>query len=319
MRNSIDMLLLLVVLLAVWRGWRRGFVVGLLDLLSWIGSLVLALRFYQPVAAWLGPRVGWSEIWDIPAAFILTALGSGTLLSLLGYALVQTIPRKAHRKTGNRVLGTLPGLTNGLISATILSSLLLVLPLTPGLRAAVQESTPANLLAGYAQQAETVLHPIFGDAIARTLNLLTIRPESHESVDLPFSVDDTQSAPDLEAQMLELVNQERIKVGLNPLAPDPELTEVARRHAADMFARGYFAHVTPDGLDPFDRIRAADITFQTAGENLALAPSVSIAHRGLMNSPGHRANILHPDFGRVGIGIVQGGLRGIMVTQLFRD
>ena len=48
-------------------------------------------------------------------------------------------------------------------------------------------------------------------------------------------------------------------------------------------------------------------------------PTLPIAHNGLMNSPGHRANILRPEFGRVGIGIMDGGLRGLMVTQKFRN
>ena len=319
MRNPIDILLLLVVVLAVWRGWRRGFVLGMLDLASWLGSVLLALRYYQPVAEWIGPRVGWNEVWDLPAAFVLTAMAAGMAINLLGYALVQRIPRDTHRRTGNRLLGLLPGAASGLISATILAAVLLALPLSAGLRAAAQGSATANRLAAEAQRAETVLRPIFGDAVAQTLNLLTIRPESNESVDLPYQVEDAQPAPDLEAQLLDLVNQERVAAGLNPVVADPELTEVARRHSQDMFARGYFAHLSPDGQDPFDRISAAGISFLTAGENLALAPTVSIAHRGLMNSPGHRANILNPEFGRLGIGIVRGGMRGLMVTQLFRD
>ena len=119
--------------------------------------------------------------------------------------------------------------------------------------------------------------------------------------------------------MLELVNRERAAAGLAPLAPDPELTEVARAHSTDMFARGYFSHITPEGRSPFDRMNAAGVKYQTAGENLALAPTLPIAHNGLMNSPGHRANILRPEFGRVGIGIMDGGARGLMVTQNFRN
>ena len=119
--------------------------------------------------------------------------------------------------------------------------------------------------------------------------------------------------------MLQLVNTERMAAGLKPLAPDPELTEVARRHSTDMFGRGYFAHDSPEGRDPFDRMRESGVQFVTAGENLALAPTVQVAHTGLMNSPGHRANILHRDFGRVGIGIMDGGIRGLMVSQEFRN
>jgi Uncharacterized protein with SCP/PR1 domains len=86
-----------------------------------------------------------------------------------------------------------------------------------------------------------------------------------------------------------------------------------------MFARGYFAHKSPDGKDPFDRMKQARVSFHAAGENLALAQTVEIAHTNLMNSPGHRANILSPDFGRLGIGILDGGFYGLMISQEFRD
>ena len=62
-----------------------------------------------------------------------------------------------------------------------------------------------------------------------------------------------------------------------------------------------------------------NIKFSAAGENLALAPNVSLAHQGLMNSPGHRANIMSGDFGKVGIGVVDGGIYGEMFVQEFTD
>jgi uncharacterized protein YkwD len=119
--------------------------------------------------------------------------------------------------------------------------------------------------------------------------------------------------------MLEMVNAERAKKRLKPLAADPQLAEVARAHSRDMFARGYFSHVTPEGKDPFDRMRADDVRFLAAGENLALAPTLPGAYQLLMNSPGHRANMLRPQFGRLGIGVLDGGARGLMITQDFRN
>jgi uncharacterized protein YkwD len=206
-----------------------------------------------------------------------------------------------------------------LIIAAIVAALFLAVPFSDGLSERNSNSGLANRLGVYAERLEGQLRPVFGEAIGRTLNLLTIRPDSNERVNLPFKVENSRPRPDLEQRMLGLVNQDRQAQGLQPLAPDPELTEVARRHSADMFARGYFAHETPDGLTPFDRMRAADVRFLIAGENLALAPTVSVAHTGLMNSPGHRANILRPQFGRVGIGIMDGGVRGLMVSQEFRN
>lgn len=318
-RNYVDVLLALLIVLSVVRGWQRGFLRGLLELVGWLGSLALALRFYQPLAQWLGPRAGWPEVWDAPAAFILVVIGAGMLINLLGGTLISRVPERVRRGQSNRLLGIVPGFVNGLISAVIMAALLLALPLPAAVRGAVRDSGAANTLAAQAQRFESLLVPVFDEAIAQTLNTLTVKPESDESVKLPYTVTTAPPVPELEAQMLQLVNQERERAGLSPLAPDPELTEVARQHSADMFARGYFAHVTPEGKTPYDRITAADIGFRTAGENLALAPTLALAHSGLMNSPGHRANILHQDFGRVGIGILDGGLRGLMVTQNFRD
>ncbi len=317
--NLIDILLVIVIVLSLLNGYRRGFVHGVLDLAGWVLSLLAGLRYYHPVANWLGTLDLWSEVWNQPIAFVLVALVTGVLVHLIGYALLRRLPEDAHENQVNRLFGLLPGFANGLITAAILAALLFAIPLNEGLNERTRNSAIANRLAVYAQRLESHLRPVFGDAIARTLNLLTIRPDSNERVTLPFTVEKTRPRPDLEKQMLDLVNQERQAAGLNPLAADPELTEVARRHSADMFARGYFAHDTPEGLTPFDRMRAANVRFLTAGENLALAPALSVAHTGLMNSPGHRANILRREFGRLGIGIMDGGMRGLMVSQEFRN
>ena len=317
--NVIDVLLFILLALSVLNGWHRGFVLGLLDLLRWIGSLLIGLRFYQPVARWLAPHAGWSEAWDMPVAFLLTAAAAGLVIHLAGYALVRRLPKSTHEGGANRLLGTLPGAASGLVAAAIAAAVLLALPLPGWLREQARESAAANHLAVYTEQLESTLTPIFDEAIAQTLNKLIVRPESGESVNLDFTVNDPRPRPELEARMLELVNRERVAAGLSPLEHDPEMLEVARRHSVDMFGRGYFSHNTPEGRSPFDRMRAGGVPFRTAGENLALAPTLTIAHTGLMNSPGHRANILRPEFGRVGIGVMDGGARGLMVTQNFRN
>jgi uncharacterized protein YkwD len=318
--NPIDILLAIVVVLSVLNGYRRGFVHGVLDLAGWVLSVLAGLRYYHPVAEWLGPRIDlWPEVWDQPIAFVLVALFVGVVIQLIGSLLLRRLPEDIHERRVNQIFGVVPGFVNGLIVVAILSALLLAVPLSESLSERTRDSAFVNRLAVYAERLEGQLRPVFAEAIQRSLNLLTIRPDSNERVSLPFKVENTRPRPDLEKQMLDLVNQERVAAGLKPLAADPELTEVARRHSADMFARGYFAHDTPEGLTPFDRMREADVRFSTAGENLALAPTIPVAHTGLMNSPGHRANIMRPEFGRLGIGVMEGGMRGLMVSQEFRN
>mgnify|MGYP003575885971 CR=1 FL=1 len=129
---------------------------------------------------------------------------------------------------------------------------------------------------------------------------------------------DNYSLRDLERQLLNLVNKERRKRGLSLFSADPQVQGVARKHSADMANRDFFSHYNPDGKDPFDRMKSDGLTFRAAAENIAYAQTLEEIHTSLMNSPGHRKNILNPKFGRLGIGIVHCRY-GLMVTELFRD
>jgi uncharacterized membrane protein required for colicin V production len=121
--NLIDILLIVLVLLSVLYGWRRGFLLGLLDLVGWGLVLVAALRYYQPVASWLGPRVDvWSEIWDQPLAFLFVAFVVGVAFQAIGYALLKRLPKGIHDRKANRILGLLPGAVSGLITAALASA-----------------------------------------------------------------------------------------------------------------------------------------------------------------------------------------------------
>ncbi|HEY5883448.1 MAG TPA: CvpA family protein [Pyrinomonadaceae bacterium] len=317
--NLVDIILIIVVLLSAYNGYRRGFIYGLLDLLGWGLVLIAGLRFYQPIAKILSQLNLWSDVWDQPIGFVVIAIVVMLIYQSLALLLLRRMSKDVHEHKSNQVLGILPGLAYGTITSALIAALLLAFPINQTLHAQARESGLANRMAVYAERLEGALHPVFGEAVAETLNLLTVQPESHERVNLPYKVTQMRPRPDLEAGMLDLVNRERRTLGLQPLAPDPELTEVARKHSADMFARGYFAHDTPEGRNPFDRMRENGVRFSTAGENLALAPSLQVAHNGLMNSPGHRRNIMDPKFGRLGIGVMDGGLRGLMFTQNFRD
>jgi uncharacterized protein YkwD len=104
-------------------------------------------------------------------------------------------------------------------------------------------------------------------------------------------------------EVCRLVNKERSANKLKPLVLDMKLSHVAQAHAEDMVNRQYFSHDTPEGLSPFDRMKAAQISYMTAGENIAYwykTPAEVMA--SWMNSSGHRANILNSKYGKIGVG-----------------
>ena len=193
-------------------------------------------------------------------------------------------------------------------------------PLEPGGKRLAAMGRPALLWLDQALGAMTLGHVgalcAEGDALDQGTTGITFPPVRAEEVQIEGPA---------ERRILALLNRARVDAGVRPLEADAELRAVGRAHARDMYLRGYFAHDTPECAageaaagctDPFDRLRAAGIDYRTAGENLALSPNATEAHTSLMESPGHRANILHAEFTRVGIGVYSGPY-GLMVTQEF--
>lgn len=130
-------------------------------------------------------------------------------------------------------------------------------------------------------------------------------------------------APDIESDFIGLVNETRLAAGLPMLDHRAELTLAARYHSLDMAANRFFSHEGPNGRGHDDRIAALDrrLLWRAARENLAQldgrADNVAVLlHESLMNSPGHRANILADNVDHIAVGVVRRG-RSVLVTQLF--
>lgn len=119
-----------------------------------------------------------------------------------------------------------------------------------------------------------------------------------------------------EAYLFEKLNEERAAAGREPLASDPTLVALARRKALDMAVNQYFDHVSPEYGTVFDMLRAEGIAYKWAGENIGRGASAASIHRGLVDSPEHRANLLSAGYTRVGVGAVR--YRGkLYVAQVF--
>ncbi len=138
-------------------------------------------------------------------------------------------------------------------------------------------------------------------------------------------VGDSQFLGQLEEAILQMVNEERAKVGAKALAMETMRRDVARAHSLDMAARNFFDHTNPDGKSPFDRMRSVGISYTTAGENIAyntypVDRAARAAFDGWMNSEGHRKNIQNANYGRTGIGVYRNPGNGrVYLTQVFTN
>lgn len=120
-----------------------------------------------------------------------------------------------------------------------------------------------------------------------------------------------------EKEMIQMVNQERTRRGLNALEVDMDLVKVARVKGQDMVNNHYFSHTSPTYGSPFTMMETFGIKYRAAAENIAQNRSVSLAHSSFMNSSGHKANILNSTYSHVGIAVVDGGPYGKTFVQMF--
>ncbi len=124
-----------------------------------------------------------------------------------------------------------------------------------------------------------------------------------------------------ETELFNDTNAARVQNNEPPLVMNAELSDAARRKAADMFARDYWAHFAPDGTTPWSFIKAAGYDYSYAGENLAKGFTTSQdVVNAWMNSPSHRENLLSPKYKDIGLAVAEGTLQGedtVLVVQMF--
>ncbi len=313
----LDLILVCVFGFYAIEGYSIGFVQAIFDFLSFVLSFLIALTTYSIIAKPLSSYLS-SGFANAIGFFIISVLAQ-VILGVLERFIVKSFFLSNIQGKVNKWLGILPSLASSYVLLSFILTLIVSLPISPFVKHAISQSEIGSALVVNTSGFEGKLNSIFGGAVKEGLNFLTVEPKTDESVSLHFKTTSYSADSQAEKYMLDLVNKERKKAGVPPLVFDDALGKVGRDHDADMFARGYFSHYTPEGLTPFDRMAKANISFTAAGENLALAPNTDVAMQGLMQSPGHRANILASDFHRVGIGVLDGGIYGEMFAQEFTD
>lgn len=319
----IDALLVALLLFSVVRGWFRGLVRETMDLVGLVLGVVLAFRFGGAVGKLIEAMSNVSADTARLAGSLIVLVLTGVLAAILGRVLE---PRM--RWPGLRLIDRAGGATLALAWGAFVSVVLLSLAVILPMPAAVDRQLDSSKIAGYltdpAGGPQAAFRALSGDRVVETLlnldRLLGERRvviEGEESVALtPADPGDLEYDADAATEIFDLLNRARLDAGADPLAWSPALAQVAEGHALEMYLEGYFSHRSPASGMVRDRLEAAGITYVVAGENLALAATVTDVHAGLMDSPGHRENILRPEFSRAGVAVVAGPL-GLMTVEVF--
>ncbi|HCQ5968732.1 TPA: sporulation protein [Clostridioides difficile] len=151
------------------------------------------------------------------------------------------------------------------------------------------------------------------------------KPEDNNNSDSTNKPDDNNNSGSTsenfsayQKEVVDLVNIERAKAGLNPLTLDSSISNVATKKSQDMIDNNYFSHNSPTYGSPFDMLKKFGISYKTAGENIAMGQKTpKEVVNTWMNSEGHRKNIMNPNFSKIGVGVAQKSGGSIYWTQIF--
>ncbi len=319
---AVDLIIIAILGYAAFLGSRRGGALVALELVSFILATTFAFVGYQALGAFLKAQTGISlALADVAAYLIIWVIAELLLAVILRYGIIRRYKGLFRLNLPSQIIGGILNAAKMLILVTLGLSLFASLPLTASTKQPVTNALIPHLLLQTSGSLQQTLAGTLGRDLGESLNFFTVtsEPESEQRINLGFTTTNGVVDEASEQQMLILVNRERTSRGLKALTLNLKARAVARDYSKRMLAEGFFSHIDPDGHSPFDRMRVGGVKFGSAGENLALAPTLQLAHQGLMNSPGHRANILSSNYSTVGIGIIDAGIYGLMITQDFTD
>ncbi len=322
--NWVDFIVLAILAAFTIEAIGRPLALEILDFISFLLAFFLSFRYYNLPSKLIETNFSVPHGLSLVIGFMAMWFISEILFYLFIRLLFPRLPKITF--PGSELISMLPAFLRSLVFIALALVLIATFPIQPNIKKSVIESKIGSLILSRAYQLETPVKNVFGGISNETLTFLTIKPKSDEKVNLGFQTDKFAVSEIDENNMADLVNKERISLGIKPLKFDNRLRDVGRGHSADMFKRGYFSHYSLDpdsigaeGKTVADRVASAGIDYLVIGENLAYAPSLELAHKGLMNSPGHKANILSTDYHKIGIGVMDGGIYGKLFTQVFSN
>ncbi|HUP15535.1 MAG TPA: CvpA family protein [Acidimicrobiia bacterium] len=304
------------------RGWVRGLVRELLDLVGLVLGAAIAFRLSGPIGDFVTDRFGVTSEWARLGAGVLLFVGVGLALGLVARALSRVMELPGLNLT-NRVGGAGFAAAWGVLLLTIVVAVAGVLPVG-GLDDTLAESRIVGALTGPESLPSRILATVAGRPIAEVISALEdlvggrrVLVDGDERVKLePVEPADYALDRGSAEEVFGFINEVRLGAGINPLPWSEELAVVAALHAEEMYRNGYLSHVSPVTGRVADRVAAAGIGLASTAENIGLAATTRAVHEEMVGSVPHRARMLSGAVDRVGVATVAGPY-GIIVVEVF--
>lgn len=301
------------------RGWLRGFVRELMDLVGLVVGAAVAFRLSAPFGGFLTDRFGMSPEWGRIGAGIVLFIVFGLTMSVLAHYLSK-VARLPGLSLANRVLGSAVAAAWGILLVLVIVSVVSVLPVPDSVDDAIAESSVAQAVAGPEALPRRMVEPLIGDdavsalaAIERLTGGRRVVPAEGERIELEEVDPDTVAVvPGSVSFVFDRINADRLDAGADPLTQSDALAEIARIRGLEMYRAGYVERRTDDGV--LAATQSGALRLVAASEMVALASSDRAAHAGIAEDPA--TSLTNPDFDRAGVAVIRGPL-GTMVVQVY--
>ena len=304
------------------RGWVRGLVRELLDLVGLVLGAALAFRLSGPIGDFVTDRFGVTSEWARLGTGLALFAAVGLALSLVARALSRVM-QLPGLNLANRIGGAVFAAAWGVLLLTIVVTLARVLP-GGGIDDTLAESRIVGALTDSESLPGRFLATVAGRPIAEVISALEdlvggrrVLVDGEERVELE-AVEPADYALDRGSaqEVFGFINEERLEAGMDPLPWSEELAAVAEAHAEEMYRNGYLSAVSPVSGRAPDRVAAAGIGLASIGENIGLAATIRAVHEEMVGSVPHRARMTSGAVDRVGVATVAGPY-GIIVVEVF--
>lgn len=304
------------------RGWLRGFVREVLDLVSLVLGVWVAFALSAPLGDFLSDQFAvQSEVARIGSGILLFVL-FGVAMSIAAHFL-STVMRLPGLNLMNRIGGMVVAAFWGIVIVLVLVNIATALP-GDKWESTIEESTVAQAIAGKeaipqrllgsvlssgSLSALSNLQSIFGDgrAVPSGREVLTIPPAPRE---------ETRLIRDEVDLVVKMINERRTSQDLGALLQTEAITAVAESRGSLMYRKGRVSRNTPAGGSVTDDLEAAGIRLEIAGEDLALAATTRAGIDALFENDEASKLLLAPEFDRVGIALVEGPTGILLVVVL---
>lgn len=318
----LDFLLGAGLIVALVRGYSRGFLRGALGLVVTLAAIWFGYRAGPSVS---GIVQSWSGAGPVAGRVIGSVLVFGAILVAGTFITQRSVAILGPLRVFDRLAGSF---VSGLWYVVVVALVLLVAGsapnLLPGTDGLLSASRVARVITAEDAPVTPAVSRFLGDRVIESLvnlNRLVGRSqvvvEDAARVEIPLIEEpDLHDRPESARELFERLNRMRFEEGIPPLSWSGALAEVAAGHGKEMYQEGYFSHLSPTTGSVDRRLEAVGVPFLVVGENLALSPTAETAHEGLVASPSHRATMLDPRFKRVGVSALEGPF-GLMVVQVF--